>query len=134
MRIGFQLSVSGVYLPLLWESAFCSRDPLILGYTRGHFTALIPVEPPHDLASPSTTSSVPFEDVPPTDAPSPMENETKAGASNEGCDLQPPDIPSSASAVDSRILLPLFNRHGAQLPVRFAPKNVAVSLRSSSFK
>jgi len=35
----------GVYLPLLWEPAFCYRTPLALGYTRGHFCALIPPEP-----------------------------------------------------------------------------------------
>ncbi|XP_072936319.1 ubiquitin thioesterase trabid-like isoform X2 [Epargyreus clarus] len=35
----------GVYLPLLWEPAFCSPSPLALGYTRGHFSALVPLEP-----------------------------------------------------------------------------------------
>ena len=36
---------SGVYLPLLWEPSFCSRSPIALGYTRGHFCALVPPEP-----------------------------------------------------------------------------------------
>lgn len=35
----------GVYLPLLWEPSFCVRVPIALGYTRGHFSALIPLEP-----------------------------------------------------------------------------------------
>lgn len=35
----------GVYLPLLWEASFCSRSPIALGYTRGHFCALVPPEP-----------------------------------------------------------------------------------------
>merc|ERR1719367_258120 len=35
----------GVYLPLLWEPSFCSRSPIALGYTRGHFCALVPPEP-----------------------------------------------------------------------------------------
>ena len=35
----------GVYLPLLWEPSFCSKSPIALGYTRGHFCALIPPEP-----------------------------------------------------------------------------------------
>ncbi|KAK6622350.1 hypothetical protein RUM44_002161 [Polyplax serrata] len=35
----------GVYLPLLWEPSFCIRSPLALGYTRGHFSALVPLEP-----------------------------------------------------------------------------------------
>lgn len=35
----------GVYLPLLWEPSFCIRSPIALGYTRGHFSALVPIEP-----------------------------------------------------------------------------------------
>ncbi len=34
-----------MYLPLLWDSSFCSRSPIALGYTRGHFCALVPPEP-----------------------------------------------------------------------------------------
>ena len=37
--------VPGIYLPLLWEPSFCSRSPISLGYTRGHFCALVPPEP-----------------------------------------------------------------------------------------
>ncbi|KAK8728478.1 hypothetical protein OTU49_008968 [Cherax quadricarinatus] len=35
----------GVYLPLLWEYSFCWKSPIALGYTRGHFSALVPMEP-----------------------------------------------------------------------------------------
>ncbi|XP_044754048.1 ubiquitin thioesterase trabid isoform X1 [Coccinella septempunctata] len=35
----------GVYLPLLCEQSFCVRTPIALGYTRGHFSALVPMEP-----------------------------------------------------------------------------------------
>ncbi|CAG4970557.1 unnamed protein product [Colias eurytheme] len=35
----------GIYLPLLWDVEFCSKSPLCLGYTRGHFSALVPLEP-----------------------------------------------------------------------------------------
>ncbi|XP_039264340.1 ubiquitin thioesterase ZRANB1-like [Styela clava] len=34
----------GVYLPFLWERSFCWKSPIALGYTRGHFTALVPME------------------------------------------------------------------------------------------
>ena len=34
-----------MYLPLLWEPSFCSKSPIALGYTRGHFCALVPPEP-----------------------------------------------------------------------------------------
>lgn len=33
-----------MYLPLLWESSFCWKNPVALGYTRGHFSALVPME------------------------------------------------------------------------------------------
>ncbi|XP_049863141.1 ubiquitin thioesterase trabid isoform X1 [Schistocerca gregaria] len=41
--IGFA-RFEGVYLPLLWDPSFCIRSPIALGYTRGHFSALVPVE------------------------------------------------------------------------------------------
>jgi hypothetical protein len=34
----------GVYLPLIWEPSFCFKSPIALGYTRGHFTALVPLD------------------------------------------------------------------------------------------
>jgi len=37
----------GVYLPLLWDAQFCWKNPIVLGYTRGHFSALIPMERPN---------------------------------------------------------------------------------------
>ena len=37
-------------MPLLWEPSFCSRSPIALGYTRGHFCALVPPEPVIDQA------------------------------------------------------------------------------------
>lgn len=36
--------LTGVYLPLLWEQSFCIKSPIALGYTRGHFSALVPTE------------------------------------------------------------------------------------------
>ena len=37
-------AVIGVYLPVLWEQSFCWKNPLVLGYTRGHFSALVAME------------------------------------------------------------------------------------------
>ena len=39
----------GVYLPLLWDAAFCFKNPIVLGYTRGHFTALVAMEHAHSV-------------------------------------------------------------------------------------
>lgn len=36
--------ILGVYLPLLWEQSFCWKSPIALGYTRGHFSALVAME------------------------------------------------------------------------------------------
>ena len=36
--------LAGVYLPLLWDPSFCWKSPITLGYTRGHFSALVPME------------------------------------------------------------------------------------------
>ena len=38
------LACVGVYLPLLWEQGFCWKSPIALGYTRGHFSALVAME------------------------------------------------------------------------------------------
>ncbi|XP_026734249.1 ubiquitin thioesterase trabid isoform X2 [Trichoplusia ni] len=35
----------GLYLPLLWEPEQCCKAPLCLAYTRGHFSALVPLDP-----------------------------------------------------------------------------------------
>lgn len=47
----------GVYLPLLWESSFCVKTPIALGYTRGHFSALVPLEPYSRLDSRPTSQN-----------------------------------------------------------------------------
>ena len=36
-------------MPLLWERAFCSKVPIALGYTRGHFSALVPMDIDTDM-------------------------------------------------------------------------------------
>ncbi|EUB60098.1 Ubiquitin thioesterase zranb1-A [Echinococcus granulosus] len=123
----------GVYLPLLWESTFCSRDPVILGYTRGHFTALVPIEPPRNPASPASTSSslssdgssvTPASTVTSTAsssaaaAVSKSEGEMEDCASAERCD--PLHLPAVS---ECSIYLPLFDRHGTPLPIPFASKS-----------
>ncbi|ODN01147.1 Ubiquitin thioesterase trabid [Orchesella cincta] len=41
----------GIYLPFFWEHSFCWKWPIALGYTRGHFSALVPMEPDCDPLS-----------------------------------------------------------------------------------
>jgi hypothetical protein len=47
----------GVYLPLIWEPSFCFKTPIALGYTRGHFTALVPLERTPEIVYPYYPSS-----------------------------------------------------------------------------
>ena len=49
--------LTGVYLPLLWESSFCWQTPVVLGYTRGHFSAIVPMELDLDDGAAATTES-----------------------------------------------------------------------------
>ena len=37
---GFQ----GIYLPLHLDAKFCTKSPISLAYTKGHFTSLVPME------------------------------------------------------------------------------------------
>ena len=34
----------GIYVPFLWDQSFCWKTPVAMGYTRGHFCALVPME------------------------------------------------------------------------------------------
>lgn len=38
----------GVYLPFFWEQSFCYTSPIALGYTRGHFSALVSLDAPEN--------------------------------------------------------------------------------------
>ncbi|RZF36469.1 hypothetical protein LSTR_LSTR011256 [Laodelphax striatellus] len=49
----------GVYLPLLWDNSFCIRSPVALGYTRGHFSALVAIEPEPPHPQPPSASTTP---------------------------------------------------------------------------
>lgn len=50
----------GVYLPLLWETNFCSKSPICLGFTRNHFSALVPMQERISLSTSSSRSSSPL--------------------------------------------------------------------------
>lgn len=53
-----------MYLPFIWETSFCWRWPIALGYTRGHFSALVPIEPDCDpLARVGSASRLGAEDI-----------------------------------------------------------------------
>ncbi|KAK3595311.1 hypothetical protein CHS0354_004463 [Potamilus streckersoni] len=47
-NIGY-VRFEGVYLPFLWERSFCYKTPISLGYTRGHFSSLVPMEMVTDI-------------------------------------------------------------------------------------
>ncbi|CAF4918250.1 unnamed protein product [Rotaria sp. Silwood1] len=47
----------GVYLPLLWEINSCSKSPICLGFTRNHFSALVPMQERSNITSSSSSRS-----------------------------------------------------------------------------
>ncbi|XP_040576778.1 ubiquitin thioesterase Zranb1 [Lepeophtheirus salmonis] len=51
----------GVYLPLFLEPSACSRSPIALGYTRGHFCSLVPPEP--EISVSKSTLGAGIEDL-----------------------------------------------------------------------
>eukprot|EP00794_Sanderia_malayensis_P005119 gene5119-5768_t len=59
----------GVYLPLLWEEDFCIKCPIALGYTRGHFSALVPMETSNDRNVGASSNLDHNEDTPETYLP-----------------------------------------------------------------
>ncbi|KAJ7378445.1 Tumor necrosis factor, alpha-induced protein 3 [Desmophyllum pertusum] len=38
------INFGGIYLPLLWDSVDCVKSPLVIGYSNGHFTAVVSIE------------------------------------------------------------------------------------------
>ncbi|VDM27935.1 unnamed protein product [Hydatigera taeniaeformis] len=135
---GLHSNTRRVYLPLLWESSFCSRDPVVLGYTRGHFTALVPTEPPRSPASAASITASLSSD---SSAIIPASANTTAASSSsasavlksegeiEGCaSIERCDPSHPPAAFEYSIYLPLFDRHGTPLPIPFASKSAVVRL------
>jgi hypothetical protein len=124
-NIGFT-HFEGVYLPLIWEPNFCFKSPIALGYTRGHFTALVPFEKSEVITYMAcNTSNNEFDN----------ENDFE----NDGCTGGGPSTSSNNKKNDQTILgavsstsenneqqqqqqtfyLPLTNNEGHLLPVHF---------------
>lgn len=105
----------GVYLPLLWETSFCSKSPICLGFTRNHFSALVPMqERIHMSASPSSSSS--------SRSSSPLTNQHETNCSTRPAPpSSPPFInPSVNDQHDLQIFYhPLMDSDGNLLPVHF---------------
>lgn len=101
----------GVYLPLLWETNFCSKSPICLGFTRNHFSALVPMQERIHMASSLSRSSSPL-------------------IHNQDNDIHSRPLPSSPSSPlvnpqfnensDTQIFYhPLMDCDGNLLPVHF---------------
>ncbi|VDD81151.1 unnamed protein product [Mesocestoides corti] len=124
--IGFS-NFQGVYLPVLWERSFCSRDPIILGYTRGHFSALVPKEPQIngqcdnlDNEARSARSDDGCWDPAPTSDP--LDDQPRPN-SDPGSLHDQPEVTGSSQPTNERSLyFPLFDLQGQPLPTPFASK------------
>jgi ubiquitin thioesterase ZRANB1 len=114
----------GVYLPLLWETNFCSKSPICLGFTRNHFSALVPMQERINIASSSSRSS--------SRSSSPLIN-------NQDNDIQTRSLPSSSPSLinpqpndnsDTQIFYhPLMDCDGNLLPVHFLTSPEVCSFR-----
>jgi ubiquitin thioesterase ZRANB1 len=98
----------GVYLPLLWEPSFCWRWPIALGYTRGHFSALVPMEPDCD----------------------PIGRVDSAPNHHRSLALDAEELNGRCSSV----YLPLTSVEGALLPIQFlTPAEVSIRIWNISY-
>ncbi|CAL8069917.1 unnamed protein product [Calicophoron daubneyi] len=137
----------GIYIPLLWERNFCSPNPIVLGYTRGHFTALVPMEPqpisidgqvsPSANSSPFTSPRIASSSSSRKHSPTPPDDSTAV------CVTTPVSSPSTESQLmsvsesllssnttsttlqNSFIYLPLVDRQGGLLPIHFTTEKEA---------
>ncbi|KAL3317608.1 hypothetical protein Ciccas_003733 [Cichlidogyrus casuarinus] len=105
----------GIYLPLLWQKSFCSKTPIFLGYTKGHFSALVPQEPPAFLADEQQATGHVRGASP-----------SRPSTSNEPTEITASNIPPpSAESQSSYVYLPLFDLCGQLLPIHFATQQEA---------
>eukprot|EP00117_Sycon_ciliatum_P013287 scpid31501/ scgid14008/ Ubiquitin thioesterase Zranb1; Zinc finger Ran-binding domain-containing protein 1 len=102
----------GVYLPLLWDPEFCWCSPLTLAYTRGHFSALVPLE---NLLTPKSPTEVLREPHPSSSFPSGSSSSSQPRSSHS---VSPPShaISDASGGVS---WLPLVDAHNELLPVHF---------------
>ena len=116
----------GVYLPLLWETSFCSKSPICLGFTRNHFSALVPMqERIHMSTSPSSSSS--------SRSSSPLTNQHEAhGQVRPVPSSSPPLVnPSPHDHQDLQTFYhPLMDCDGNLLPVHFLTSSEVKRLSS----
>jgi ubiquitin thioesterase ZRANB1 len=109
----------GVYLPLLWETNFCSKSPICLGFTRNHFSALVSMQERINLSSSSSRSSSPL-------------------IHNHDTDIQQRPSPTSSPSLinpqqndnsDTQIFYhPLMDCDGNLLPVHFLTASEVCSI------
>ncbi|TGZ66416.1 hypothetical protein CRM22_005351 [Opisthorchis felineus] len=142
----------GIYIPLLWDRSFCSPNPIVLGYTRGHFTALVPMEPqplgsatnPDVQISPSASSS-PFTSPRNTSSsssrkhsPTPPDDTSISPATTVSISSAESHLmavaesllsggATNASTQQTFIYLPLVDRQGVLLPIHFTTVKEASS-------
>ena len=105
----------GVYLPLLWETNFCSKSPLCLGFTRNHFSALVPMQERIQLsASPSSSSSSR------SSSPLIQNHDHECQSRPTSSSLPPsPNLPPNDSSDIQLFYHPLMDCDGNLLPVHF---------------
>ncbi|RNA00111.1 Ubiquitin thioesterase Zranb1, partial [Brachionus plicatilis] len=125
-NIGFT-HFEGVYLPLIWEASFCFKSPIALGYTKGHFTALVALDRPDifmpiNVNSSNNPGNVNIDNL----NCSSSANSNSSSSTSSNANSSTSNMLGAVSAYDhinenqnQTFYLPLTNSDGKLLPVHF---------------
>lgn len=138
----------GIYIPLLWDPSFCCPNPIVLGYTRGHFSALVPMEPQPTVGPLNVDSplDVGFRAAPLASPRSPPESSSRKHSPTPADEIRGGSVGvqlavshslcvteslltsySMAGAPhQSSVYLPLVDRQGVMLPIHFTTAKEAI--------
>jgi hypothetical protein len=120
----------------LWEPSFCFKNPIVLGYTRGHFTALVHMERSYInpiMSTPNVNNSNLVNSVNSTisgtaipsnsNCSSDMDNHLYCGAIvndlSENCASGNGSSNVNTDLMEQTFYLPLTNSDGQLLPMHF---------------
>ena len=137
-------------MPLIWEPNFCFKSPIALGYTKGHFTALVPFEKSEIItyvgqknqfnynfdknlisnnetnSNGNTTNNTNSMNVNPGSTCQSQNNSTSSNVNI--CSNGNPNSEYSENQYQQLFYLPLANNEGKLLPVHFLNSSEVIYL------
>lgn len=137
-NIGFT-HFEGVYLPLIWEPSFCFKSPIALGYTKGHFTALVALDRPDifmpiNLNSSNNPGNVNIDNMNSSNSTNSNNNTTSSNANSSTSNMLGAVSVSSYDYMNDNqnqiFYLPLTNSEGKLLPVHFLTSSEVLKIKN----